>query len=149
MADLLEDRLQYACAEYLRFNKICFFHVPNEGKRSIQGHARMIAKGLQAGVHDLVILLDGGVTLWVELKTKKGVISKHQKTWHERIVKMGYHHLVLKSDCVLEILEGLEAFLLAHLPDDQKCNVQSAKTFLLSRPQLHKACAACRPSSSA
>lgn len=140
MADLLEDRLQYACAEYLRANHIAFFHVPNEGKRSIQGNARMIAKGLMPGVHDLVILLDGARTLWVELKTKNGSISDKQKAWHQRVVKMGFHHQVFRSDCSLEMLEMLEALLVS-----QNCIVQSAKIFLLARPQLHKACRACQP----
>lgn len=135
MAELLEDKLQYACAEYLRHNKMCFLHIPNEGKRSVQTTCMLIAKGMQPGAHDIVILLDGGKTLWVELKTKDGVISQKQKAWHERIVKMGYSHHLIRSDCALEVLEQLEAILL-----DQKCNVLSAKTFLLERPQLHKAC---------
>lgn len=130
-----EDWLQYVAAEYLRYCGCVFLHIPNEGKRSVQGHAMMIAKGLQPGAHDLLILLEGGTTIWIELKTATGPIRPAQIKWADTITKMGYHQYLLKTSDTLVLCSELERILLAH-----KYNARCAKSFLASRPQFVTAC---------
>lgn len=88
----LEDFLQYKCAEWLRSQGILFFHVPNAAKRSLREASRLKAMGMVSGVHDLVILLDNGKIIFVELKTDKGDLSPKQKLWHAAMVRKGFHH---------------------------------------------------------
>ena len=114
-----ENRLQFACAKWLRENGYLFFHTPNEGKRSAQQASKLIALGLQPGVHDLCILLDGGVTVWVELKTTKGVVSQHQKNWHEKIIQKGHHHHLLRADTPEHAVSILSGILKAHNEQSQ------------------------------
>ena len=72
------------------------FHVPNGELRDKVTAIRLKKQGVVAGIPDLCIPLPGGQTLWLELKTKKGRLSKVQKKlidrWAERghIVRVAY-----------------------------------------------------------
>lgn len=109
-----ENRIQFACAKWLRENGYLFFHTPNEGKRTAQQGAKLIALGLQPGVHDLCVLLDGGVTVWIELKTGRGVVSQHQKNWHEKIIQKGHHSHILRAETPQQAVLTLSEILAGH-----------------------------------
>lgn len=103
----LEDQLQFACAQHLRATGVMFFHTPNEAKRNPIEASRLTALGLTPGVPDLCILLEGARTLWIELKTDKGKVSKHQENWAKKATRRGHqvHCLVAASqaDAVLQL----------------------------------------------
>lgn len=44
-----------------------------------------------AGIPDRIVLMPGGVTLYVELKTETGVLSPIQKHRHEQMRALGFH----------------------------------------------------------
>lgn len=106
-----EDFLQYKLSERLRQKEILFFHVPNGGKRSKREAAKFVAMGVRAGVHDLVVLLDKGVTVFIEVKVGKGVLSKSQEKFHEEIKMVSHNSHLLQSDSVEDGLAQLEAIL--------------------------------------
>jgi hypothetical protein len=50
-----ENAIQQAIAEYLKLNKIFFFHIPNERKSSARDMVRLKKMGLVPGVADLEV----------------------------------------------------------------------------------------------
>ena len=73
-------KLQYKAHPELRL----LFHIPNEGKRSVQTGARLKAAGLASGVPDICLpVARGGYNaLYIELKRQKGGrLSENQKKW--------------------------------------------------------------------
>ena len=65
-----------------------YFAVPNGGKRHVREAARMKGLGLRPGVPDLLVIHDGRA-LFVELKTKRGVMSAAQKAMQQMLAYCG------------------------------------------------------------
>jgi len=80
-----ENQIQCAIVEWLRLKsiggKFRFFHIPNGGSRHPAEAARLKKAGVMPGVPDLCIVLDGGRTIWIEVKTATGMSSKAQADW--------------------------------------------------------------------
>jgi len=62
--------------------------------RQLHGISIKIAP-LMAGVPDRLVLLPGGRTYLVELKTEVGQVSHIQRVWHDRAGEIGHHVYVL------------------------------------------------------
>lgn len=107
----LEEYIQFQLAQWLRENNYTFFHVPNGGYRRKAEAGRLKAIGVRAGVHDLIILLPGAVTLFVELKTDKGALSPKQKKFHEEIAKLGFENQLIRAANPEGALAQLQAIL--------------------------------------
>lgn len=66
-----------------------------------------------AGVPDRIILLPGGLVMFVELKRPKGgEIGRLQKWWGERLRALGFIHLFLNTH---EDVKALERSIVARL----------------------------------
>lgn len=119
-----EDRLQMAVVTLLkRVGKpgLFWFHVPNEGKRSVVTGSRNKAMGVVRGVPDLVLIWRGR-SIGLELKTEKGRITEDQKLVQEAWtlagglykVCRGYAEAVIfladMAQCIRPVqgIEGLE-----------------------------------------
>lgn len=64
-----------------------------------------------AGVPDRIVLLPGGIVMFVEMKRPKGgVLSERQKWWRDRLHLLGFDYCVIWSQ---EQLDTLELWLLA------------------------------------
>lgn len=75
------------------------YHIPNEGKRSIQAGARLKTVGLSGGVPDicLPVARSGYNSLYIELKRQKGgKLSENQRLWLEKLNKAG--NLAVRCD---------------------------------------------------
>lgn len=83
-----------------------WFHVPNEGKRSIAGHQKMIAMGMVPGMTDFVLVCAGRVA-FLELKRPdgKGRKSKGQEQFQATCEALGLPWACAQS------LEEAEAFI--------------------------------------
>lgn len=80
-----EDDICASFVEYLNFKHLRYNHSPNETHRGgmggiIQG-ARNKRIGVSAGFPDYVIFLPGDGDLYMEIKTKVGVLKPEQKEW--------------------------------------------------------------------
>lgn len=64
-----------------------------------KGIAQKTVCGAMKGWPDLCILLDGGKTLWVELKVSGGRISKEQKELAATMGRLGHMCHVVQTDC--------------------------------------------------
>jgi predicted oxidoreductase len=79
-----EDHEQEVVCRWLEARAIPYFHVPNEGNRSISYAMRMKRLGLKAGIPDLIIVKPhpDGRHIAIEMKAPGGRLSESQKTWH-------------------------------------------------------------------
>lgn len=116
-----EDNIQKQIVQYCTVKKILFFAPINEntwggiirqtligllGKmKGMQIAQKLIAKivnrnkamGQKKGVTDLVILLNRGKTVYVELKSKTGSLSPEQKVFGSEATKRGHIVYVARS----------------------------------------------------
>ena len=87
-----EHTEQCAVVEWLEWNHIPFYAVPNGGKRDKITAKRLKDEGVRSGVPDLCIPVPKGEKhgLYVEMKIQGGSLSKAQKEWINYLVSVGY-----------------------------------------------------------
>ena len=88
-----EHDVQCAICDYLDIRRICYWAVPNGGKRSKSEANRLKAEGVRPGVPDITIVHDGQY-YGLEVKrpktlSPKGRLSKSQKEMIKRIEDNG------------------------------------------------------------
>jgi len=93
----IEHSLQVAIIQYLRFEKVFVIAIPNGGRRDVTTGARLKKEGVVAGAPDLVLILNNGEVVWVELKTPKGSQQKTQKWFEEELLKRGHKYFIWRS----------------------------------------------------
>lgn len=102
-----EMKLQAACV-LIAWNDFpvtrkLLFHVANELDRPdsnpILGAIRK-AQGIVSGVSDLILLIPRGQYhgLMIEMKTKDGSQSIHQREWQKLVEEQGYRYVVVRSE---------------------------------------------------
>ena len=99
-ADVSEHALQKLVISMLKAcarPDVFWFAVPNAGWRPGAIGARMKAEGLAAGVADLCIMLAGGKTCWLEMKTKTGRQTPEQKTFELVCQQLGHPYALARS----------------------------------------------------
>jgi len=84
------------------------------------GQKRRI-QGVEPGTPDLLVLLDGGRCVWIELKGPKGRMELSQVAWHTAARALG--HRVVVARTIGEAVEPVRAELVSHetapaLPSD-------------------------------
>ncbi len=76
-----------------RWPELCLMHaIPNGGKRDRVTAALLKAEGVRAGVPDisLPVAREEWHGLYIEMKTRRGSVSAHQKRWMKQLQKQGY-----------------------------------------------------------
>ena len=76
------------------------YHVPNEGRRSVAGGARLKAQGMKPGVPDICLPVPVGryAALYIELKRKRGGrVSDEQRGWIEALNRAGNRAVVCRG----------------------------------------------------
>jgi len=73
------------------------FAIPNGGSRNKIEAMRMKAEGVLAGVHDLCIVRSFGRTIWVEMKSSTGSLSKEQHDIHNDFGALGHISVIAYS----------------------------------------------------
>lgn len=91
--------------------KSYLFSIPNGGSRNLLEAYNLKLQGLTSGVPDLLFAYPNKNYhgLWIELKSRKGIISKNQAIVIERLRHVGY--LVLICHSVDEAIEGINKYL--------------------------------------
>lgn len=101
-----EHNLQKQIAALLRWNGIITIEtdvmsglqfLPRDVAKRYQFVAYHKAMGYTAGQPDLVLLLTGGETIFVELKAEKGKQSFEQKAFQQSAERLGHNYLVWNS----------------------------------------------------
>ena len=93
--------------------RLITFAVPNGGSRNCLEAKNLKAQGVTAGVPDLFMAVpyNGYHGLFIELKSKNGRLSDHQKIWVDNLNDRAYRAVVCYSldeamDAVTEYLGG-------------------------------------------
>lgn len=109
-----ESQLQILIFDWCHLNRNRYpelellFHIPNGGYRNIATAKRLKAEGVKSGVPDLLLpIARGGYHgLFLEVKTKGGVVSNNQKWWLNTLREQGYLASVAYSfDEVVEVIK--------------------------------------------
>ena len=115
MKQATEHDEQVAFCQYLDFVHVTYFAVPNGSNKSMTARRKFKAEGLKPGVPDMVLLFEGGETVFIEMKRKSGgTVSKDQKEWLERLRVLGFNAYVCKG--AKEAIEAVQKYL----PKDKK-----------------------------
>lgn len=105
-----EHQEQVAFVRWAQARGVFVMAIPNGGLRDRVTGAKMRQEGALAGAPDLLIALDGGGVLWLEMKRRKGGrISDVQKVFHQKLEEMG-HKVVIgygANDAMMKVQEIL------------------------------------------
>jgi hypothetical protein len=105
---LSEHRLQVLVLQHLELHAVkeaYWFAVPNAARRSMGLAARMKQEGMRAGVADICIMLGGGRTVWIEMKTAKGRQTEAQLEFQKVCEALGHPYILAHS--LDEAMQGL------------------------------------------
>lgn len=82
---------QRAVCEYLDLLNLPYYHVPNEGLRSVVAGAQLRSIGLKKGVPDICVPVARGPyhSLYIEMKSEGGKPTKEQTEWIWRLREEG------------------------------------------------------------
>ena len=91
-----ESQFQRNVIQCLRLNRIYCFSVPNGIHSSVLQAKIAKAEGVLHGVSDIIILLPGGKTIFVEVKNPngKGRQSPAQKEFEQTVTKLGFEYKI-------------------------------------------------------
>jgi hypothetical protein len=90
-----EHEEQVLLCQWLASKKIFYFAVPNGGNRNRIEAKKLKSEGVRAGIPDIVILLNGGKTVFIEMKRRQlGVLSVKQKDVIAQIECLGFDVIV-------------------------------------------------------
>lgn len=96
-----EDRLQQDCVIWYRNNYIdligTLYSVPNGGKRDPREAKKLVSTGMHKGVADLHLLIDGGITIFLETKTETGTQKPDQVVWEKTVKDLGFTYIIFRS----------------------------------------------------
>lgn len=92
-----EHSFQVFAVNYLRWNGIYCFTVPNGGKRDAKTGAYLKKEGQLAGVADLVLCLPGGEAVFIELKAGKNGQQESQKRFQKNVEMLGFRYLLWRT----------------------------------------------------
>ena len=103
-----EHDVQCAICDYLDLMNICYWAVPNGGKRSKNEANKLMKSGVKSGVPDLTVLYRGKY-FGLEVKrpatlAPKGRLSKNQKN----MIK-----LIEDNGCKVKVVYGIDDVILA------------------------------------
>lgn len=104
-----EDAIQQSIAELLEWvlpPEVAWSHFPAGGYAlSRAAQARLYRLGLKRGYPDLMICYPIRKTLWLEVKTPRGVLTRQQKDRHAQLQALGHTVVVVrKLDDALQAL---------------------------------------------
>lgn len=95
-----EERLQIAIIdllEALALPGVAWWHTPNGGRRNPCEAAKLKRMGVRPGVPDLIISQPGGVTRYLEVKSRRGRKSGEQTAFLTAVERNGNETAVVRS----------------------------------------------------
>ena len=112
--DLLQSKIViWFKNNYQMHGKGLIHSTPNGGSRNVIEAKKLKNTGLMAGVADLTIKLPNSIFIDIELKTDIGILSKSQKEYQEKMLKMNCNYYVIRSldEFILKIKPIIDEYL--------------------------------------
>lgn len=100
-----ENQIQSAFFDWVRLQErkypklaLCFA-VPNGSHKSPAARGLFQRTGLRPGVPDVCLPVASGTYhgLWIEFKSKRGVLSDTQREWHQRLIEQGHRVAIVRD----------------------------------------------------
>ncbi len=88
MNQITESDIQKAILDYLDIRDICWFRINTKGEVIRKGKELVLLKNKNKGFSDIFILIDGKA-IFLETKSKKGVLSPAQKLFADKVINKG------------------------------------------------------------
>lgn len=115
-----EHSFQVWAVNYLRWNGVYCFAVPNGGKRDVKTGAFLKKEGALSGVADLILLLPEGEAVFVELKAGKNRQQESQRLFQKHVEKLGFNYLLWnKPQDVIDFVKGLKAVVMGDFTNEK------------------------------
>ena len=94
----IESHIQQQIVAWFRmqYPEYVIAAIPNGGLRNAIEACIMKKEGVLAGFSDLIIIINQKV-LFVEIKTKTGRQSEHQKEFQHKIEMLGFDYIICRS----------------------------------------------------
>ena len=94
-----EAKIQTNIVKYLQSKKIFFCSIPNEaaGRDAQIRMSKLKSMGLRSGAPDLILFLNDGLLISLEVKAETGKQSKSQVLFEEKIKILGFNYFIVKS----------------------------------------------------
>ena len=96
-----EAKIQTNIVKYLQSKKIFFCSIPNEaagaGRDAQIRMSKLKSMGLRSGAPDLILFLNDGLLISLEVKAETGKQSKPQVLFEEKIKILGFNYFIVKS----------------------------------------------------
>ncbi|HAG53261.1 MAG TPA: VRR-NUC domain-containing protein [Alphaproteobacteria bacterium] len=96
-----ESKLQIACVKWFDRNidktQAFLYSVPNGGYRKPSEARIMKAEGLRAGVSDLVLIVSGGTTVYIEMKDGNKPQLPSQKRFEQIAKSLGFNYYIARN----------------------------------------------------
>ena len=108
-----EYQFQIKIINYLKskkLSKLRFYHVPNQGIRSIKYKSILSKMGLKAGCPDLILEFKGGRIVYLEWKTKSA-LSTSQKLWKLTSKNLETPYYVIKYSNFLSVQKKIDEII--------------------------------------
>jgi len=112
-----EYQIQIKLINYLKqkkLSKLRFFHIPNQGVRSIKYKMLLAQMGMKSGCPDLILEFKEGKIVYIELKTSKGSLNPKQKIWQIVSNLLKTPHYIIKGNNFIHLKKQLDDILLEH-----------------------------------
>ena len=81
----------------LRKPDVLMFHVANERRCSEKEGSFLKSLGVVAGVPDLIFVMPGGITCWMEIKVPNGRLTPEQRAFHDVLTANEHRCVVVHS----------------------------------------------------
>lgn len=95
---MIESKIQAEIVQFLQSKGLFFFSIPNEAAgKNYKIMPILKSMGLRSGVADLVVMLQGGNPLFLEVKSPKGKQSENQIFFEKKCIELGYKYRIARS----------------------------------------------------
>jgi hypothetical protein len=107
--ELLESEIVKQIVEWCNAKGMLVLRMQGQGTMRTVNGKRIVTPSPVPGIPDFLIITPSGRHVWVEAKTRKGVVSDIQKKFHIKLKKFNcYAHIARSLQDVINIFNNLE-----------------------------------------
>ena len=101
-----EKDIEKSVLQYLYHAGIFAFKYPTTGRYDTKKNTWIKTRGTITGVADIIMIMEEGKTVWLEIKSPKGKQTPNQIEFQRKLEVRGHKYLVIRS--VQDLIDWLE-----------------------------------------